>query len=436
MALQRARQVVADGARGIRGALRPKPIDYSSRTDYRPPPAWIPRFQWLARPLYWIGLPPDYTVLLEVEGRKSGRTRRTAVVQLTVDSSHYLVSLGGESEWVRNVRAADGDAVIRRRQKLPVKLVELPAEERAPIIETYIDWAGESDPEAGARVAHYYFGLAPDPSTEEIEAIAEYYPVFKVLRKADATARETQHETRQPEVRLTGQHGEMPVYLATPEGDGPWPGVVLIHDIFGMTTDLKYQADWLANEGFLAAAPDLQYWSNQPRCLFAMVRQASARQGSIFNDLDTVRSWLAGRDDCTGKIGVIGFCMGGGYAVLLASGHGYDASSVNYGGVPEDALTLLADACPMVGSFGGKDEGLREAPGRLEQALTEHGIAHDIKVYPDAGHSFMNDHDPADIPRWSMILSLGSSSETSYHEPSSLDARRRIVAFFDTHLGA
>ncbi|CAN5539637.1 hypothetical protein BH23CHL2_BH23CHL2_25700 [soil metagenome] len=435
MVLNRFWQSIANSTRGLRGALGAKPVESSGRAGYRPFPSWIGRSPWLVRPAFWLGLAPDDAVLLEVKEWQSGSTRRTVVVQLTHDRSHYLVSAGGESDWVRDVRAADGKAVIRRRQSLPVKLVEPPVEERVPVIAAYIDWAGESDPDAGAQVARDNFGLGPDPSPGEIEAIAEHYPVFRILRKAEEQARRKAQEAREPEIRLTAQRGEMPIYLATPEGEGPWPGVVIIHDIFGMTTDLKNQADWLAGEGFLAAAPDLQYWGSQPRCLFAMVRQISAREGSIFNDLNTTRSWLAGRDDCTGKVGVIGFCMGGGYAVVLASGHGYDASSVNYGGVPADAMTLLADACPMVGSFGGKDEGLSSAPVLLEDVLMAHGIDHDVKVYPEAGHSFMNDHDPDDLPRWSMILGMRPDSEPSYHEPSALDARRRIVEFFNTHLG-
>jgi carboxymethylenebutenolidase len=237
-----------------------------------------------------------------------------------------------------------------------------------------------------------------------------------------------------PTATIRTSHGEMPTYVATPTGDGPWPGVVVIHDFTGMSHDLRDQADWLAEQGFLAAAPDLYYWGSRLGCLWTIMRDIGAGHGRTFDDIDAVRAWLIQQDTCTGKVGVIGFCMGGGYALALAPGGEYAVASVNYGGCPKDAEHALAETCPVVGSYGKKDAspmGWRAAE-RLERALTTLGVDHDVKIYPDAGHGFINDHDPADMTP--LLRVLGAVSRTGYHEPSARDARDRIAAFFHSKL--
>ena len=228
--------------------------------------------------------------------------------------------------------------------------------------------------------------------------------------------------------------GQMTAYMAVPTAPGPWPGVVVVHDWGGMSQDLRNQAGWLAGEGYLAAAPDLYYWGSRLRCLWTIMREIAAGKGRTFADIDSVRDWLSRQAQCTGKIGVIGFCMGGAYAVALAPGHGYAVASVNYGGCPKHAEQVLAGACPIVGSYGGKDRSPmgRSAAPRLEKALAALGVDHDVKVYPGAGHGFINDPDPADATP--LLIFLAKISGTRYHEPSAQDARRRIADFFGRHL--
>jgi carboxymethylenebutenolidase len=226
----------------------------------------------------------------------------------------------------------------------------------------------------------------------------------------------------------------MPAYCAVPSTPPPWPGVVVVHDFTGMSHDLRAQADWLADEGFLAIAPDLYHWGSRLKCLRTIMRDIGERRGRTFDDIEAARTWLTEHDGCTGRVGVIGFCMGGGYALALAPDPGYSASSVNYGGCPPDAATWLGDACPIVGSFGGADGSPlgRRAGERMEQVLTDLDVPHDVKVYPDVGHGFMNDHDPADATL--MLRFLARISGTRYDAEATRDARRRITAFFDRHL--
>jgi hypothetical protein len=159
-----------------------EPQHYAQRTAYRPPAAWYRRLNWLGVALTSMGLAPRNAVTLEVRGRTSGRIRRLPVVRTRYDGHDHLVALAGESQWVRNVRAADGCAVIRRGRARRVHLDEVPATDRAEVIDAYLR-AGRArgGDEAAARQARSYFGVDPDATLEEIDAVAAYYPVFRIV---------------------------------------------------------------------------------------------------------------------------------------------------------------------------------------------------------------------------------------------------------------
>jgi carboxymethylenebutenolidase len=231
-----------------------------------------------------------------------------------------------------------------------------------------------------------------------------------------------------PDITFRAPHGEVPGYLAVPaEGAGPWPGVVVIHEAFGLNADIRAKADHMAANGYVALAPDLFERRAWIRCVRSAFTQIRAQSGPAFETLDAARAFLAGRPDCSGHTGVIGFCMGGGFALLCATRDGFAAAAVNYGEVPKNAEAALAGACPIVGSFGARDLMGTSHPERLQRALTVLQIPHNVEVYPGSGHRFM-----------SRSAGVGGAvarlTRMSYQPADAASAWQRIYAFFGQHL--
>ena len=119
-----------------------------------------------------IGLPPSFMAVLEVRGRKSGQRRATPVVIATVDGLHYLVSmLGPGSDWVRNVEAAHGEAILRHGRRRRVRLLAVPVEQRAPVLREYVRIAPSG---------RQHFPVPVDAELAQFAAIAKDYPVYRI----------------------------------------------------------------------------------------------------------------------------------------------------------------------------------------------------------------------------------------------------------------
>ncbi|MDT4909432.1 MAG: carboxymethylenebutenolidase [Pseudonocardiales bacterium] len=217
-------------------------------------------------------------------------------------------------------------------------------------------------------------------------------------------------------------------YVAYPAANGPRPGVVALHEVFGLDDVMRRQADRLAAAGYLTIAPDLFSDGGPRRCLVSTFRSMATGRGKAFADIEASRQWLLEQPDCTGKVGVIGFCMGGAFA-LVTSTTGFDVASANYGMVPRHAEQALAGACPIVASYGRWD-GMVGMAGKLERTLTTLGIEHDVKTYPNAGHSFLNDAPNGPVPLRPLMKVLKVGPEPA----AAADAWRRIEAFFAKHL--
>jgi carboxymethylenebutenolidase len=231
------------------------------------------------------------------------------------------------------------------------------------------------------------------------------------------------------QLTISTSNGPIDGYLAVPSaevsGEGPWPGVVIVHDIMGLGDDVRQIAGRFASAGYVAIVPNMYARGGAVRCVRGIFKALGEGRGQGFDDIEAARKLIADRDDCTGKIGIVGFCMGGGFA-LLAAPRGFQASAPYYGMLPKD-LAMLDGSCPVVASFGRKDAGLKGAAAKLEAALTERDVPHDVKEYPEAGHSFANRISPAALLK---VLGFG------YHHESSEDAWRRVLAFFRQHLGS
>jgi carboxymethylenebutenolidase len=230
-----------------------------------------------------------------------------------------------------------------------------------------------------------------------------------------------------PNTTFPASTGQLRGYLATPAGDGPWPGVVVIHEAFGLIDDIRAAADKLADAGYLAFAPDLLSYGFAPRCLVTTMRtMIRGGGGRALDDIDAAREFVLAHDGCSGKVGIIGFCMGGGFAIL-AAGRGFDAAAPNYGLVPRNATALLAGACPVVASYGRTDVSMRGAAAKLERALVANDVVHDVKEYEDAGHGFMTQH----TGRWSFVERVPT---LGFVADAAEDGWRRVFAFFGEHL--
>ncbi|MEO3859207.1 dienelactone hydrolase family protein [Acrocarpospora sp. B8E8] len=237
------------------------------------------------------------------------------------------------------------------------------------------------------------------------------------------------------EIDLTQQAaqfgGSQPLrgYLATPPGEGPWPGLVMIHEIMGLEPMMLRHADRMAQSGYLTLAVDLFSAGGPRRCLVSTMRALNKREGRPFADIETARTWLTTSPDCTGKIGVIGFCMGGAFA-LLTTTTGFAAASTNYGPLPRDLDTTLTGSCPIVATYGARDRTLRNAAPKLESALTKANIPHDVKEYATAGHAFLNEE--LSGPR--LLRPLLRVAGIGPDPTSAPDAWHRITTFFAHHL--
>lgn len=219
----------------------------------------------------------------------------------------------------------------------------------------------------------------------------------------------------------------LPGVLTLPDdATGPVPGLVMIYEVFGLNDEMRRVARELAAEGYAVVIPDLfARGSIKPLCVASAIRTTLRGSGRELDDLESARVWFADRPEVDAdRIGTIGFCMGGSFALLLARTGLYKVSAPFYSGKVD-----MPKACPVVASYGGRDLTTRGVPEQLTTDLEALGVPHDVKVYPEAGHSFMTR-----IPGVMGTIGRYAPIHAEYHEASAADAHKRIVGFFREHL--
>ncbi len=209
--------------------------------------------------------------------------------------------------------------------------------------------------------------------------------------------------------------------LYLPAGSGRHPAVVVIHEWWGLNDWVKEQAADLAAHGYVALAVDLYRGqvANDPEMAHELMRGLPQDRG--VRDLTSAVAYLKSRPDVdASRIGGIGWCMGGGYALQLAIHEpSLKAVSINYGALATDPADLSHIHAAVVGNFGGQDHGIPEASiNDFAAQLKKQGVPVNVKIYPDAGHAFEN-----------------PNNKTGYRAEDAADAHQRSLDLFAHTLG-
>jgi len=224
--------------------------------------------------------------------------------------------------------------------------------------------------------------------------------------------------TESVEYPTNGETGQG--FLAAPQGEGPFPGVIVVQEWWGLDDHIKDVTQRFAGEGFLALAPDLYHGKLTKEPGEAQKLMMSLNMGQASKELSKAADYLSSRPEVAGRgIGAIGFCMGGGLALTLACDSPHiRAAAPFYGGNPSPVEKVQNLSGPVFVAYAQNDGWITaQVRDELRQALEQHGKAHEIKVYPGTDHAFFND----------------TRAEVYYPEAAE-DAWRRAVALFRDNL--
>ena len=220
--------------------------------------------------------------------------------------------------------------------------------------------------------------------------------------------------------------GPIDALLDIPDGQGPWPGVVVIHDAIGYGPDKESINASIAAAGYVALTPNLFARGGWARCVTKVMRELLTKRGRALDDVLAARDHLKALPECTGRVGIAGFCMGGQFALVM-SPKGFDASAPFYGTpLPRELSETLDGACPIVASFGSRDptrhRGAQETAAGSRRKKASPTTS---RSYPKVGHSFANK-----LPAQPLLRIAGFG----YNQAATEDAWARVFSFFGEHL--
>lgn len=227
------------------------------------------------------------------------------------------------------------------------------------------------------------------------------------------------------------------VHIPEPSGGGAFAaiapgatrGVVVIHEIFGRAPEIDRVIERFARQGYAAVGPDLFHGRSPVFCIRAAMKAIQTGAGPAIDQILRARDWLCAEAGIRSEqVGIIGFCLGGGFA--LAAGRGWGAVSTNYGDVPP--AEVLRGVGPVIGCYGGRDVVFRNKGELLRKRMDQVGAKPpSIHLYKESGHSFLTDgHHPIGAALSYPLLHV------KYDPVASEDAWGKIFEFFGQHLGA
>lgn len=228
-----------------------------------------------------------------------------------------------------------------------------------------------------------------------------------------------------PDIRFPSAGGSRPAYAVVPPGARR--GVVVLHEVLGRQPEIDRVVDRFAAAGYAAIEPDFFAGRLRALCIRSVVRAVRAGAPEpIVDEVHAARTWLAREAELApSQIGLIGFCMGGGFA--LACGAEWGAISTNYGDVP--AAERMRGFPPVIGCYGGRDVIFAPKAATLDRRLTRVGVEHETHTFPTVGHSFLTDGDHPIGQLLSKPL-----LQIRYDPAVAEEGWRRILDFFDRHI--